>query len=83
MVSFIGKNPTLLVDLCIFTLALTVSDILTFKNFDFQKVGQSLVTPAVQYCNKTISRQMSKSIKDFHTFLHYLLSFQNFLYILD
>ena len=40
MVSIVGKYPNLEIVPCIFTLALIVSEILTFYDFDLQKVGQ-------------------------------------------
>ena len=53
----------------VFAVALSVSDILQFKTFYLQKVGQVHGVQLTQW------RQMSKFMNDSHTFLCYLLQF--------
>ena len=69
MVSFVSNLLNSLKDVsCNFAQALTVSDILTFKIVDIQKVGQGHV---VQFSQLTISWQMSKSTYVSHTFSYF------------
>ena len=59
----------------IFPLALTVSELLKFLNFDLQKVDQG---HGAQFRCDIIPWQMLKSTKDSHTFLRLLLPFQRY-----
>ena len=59
----------------IFVLALTVSDILIFLNFDLQKLGQCHI---LQFLHWHCSMENIKIYRRLHTFLRSLLPFQRY-----
>ena len=62
MVSFVGKYQNLLVVWCIFPLALTISEILTFQIFDIKKLGQGQEVQFLQLHNSTANIKIYKCI---------------------